>query len=213
MQRAWGSLESMGLVSRTLLVIGDVWLAALLGTCLAVIGALAGWALGDGSSFIPVRLVRLWIRLVVAPLLRSRSWCRRAGAIFVNNLAILTLLVLAGRWYAGALVGVAAVGLTLGIGLRLLAESPDVFPRAPLGSSGGGRRVRIGVALNLLEPPAIALAIGLSLGLRTVPLSEWDAWCTFAIWVVPATLVAACGEALWLGSLSCPEEVNGADDD
>ena len=53
--------------------------------------------------------------------------------------------------------------------------------------------------LNLLEPPAIALALGLAIGRSAIPLSSTQAWGVFLTWVVPAMLVAAGGEALWLG--------------
>ena len=61
------------------------------------------------------------------------------------------------------------------------------------------RRIRIGIALNMLEPPAIVVTLGLTLGLRTIPLTCEQAWQTFGVWVVPALFVAAAGEALWLG--------------
>ena len=70
--------------------------------------------------------------------------------------------------------------------------------------------------LNLLEPPAIIAAIGLSLGRSVVPLSPGQAWEAFAAWIVPALLIAAGGEALWLGAeraaAESPETESNADE-
>lgn len=189
------------LLSRTLDVISAVLVDAALGTGLLVAGAGAGWVSGQASRLPPVRLIAVWVRRVVLPLLRCQSWWRRATGIFVNNLSILAALLAVGRWHGVSLVGVAWLGLSLGIGLRVLSGASDEFGELDLGSDSRARRcIRIGVALNLLEPPAIILTIGLSLSRAAVPLSAPQVWETFALWVVPLTLLAAAGEALWMGA-------------
>ena len=98
------------------------------------------------------------------------------------------------------MVAVAGLGVSLGIALRLLSEIPDV-PGGHCLSLGkwAKRRVAIGMGLNLLEPPAIMLAIGLSLGQQPASLTPGVVWGTFAAWIIPLTLLAAAGESLWLG--------------
>lgn len=187
---------------RTLNVIGTVWLVAFLGTGLALVGTALGWALAQIASLPPVRLIAWWVRRVALPVLWCRSWVRRAGAIFINNISILAALTILGRWHGAALVGVACLGVSLGIGLRILLNEPETRLGSPLElSTGATRAVKIGVALNLLEPPAIMLAIGLCLGRQSIPLLPEQVWSTFALWVVPAALLAAAGEALWLGAI------------
>ncbi len=184
----------------TLDVIGSIWPAALLGTGLALVGTGLGWALARSVSLTPVRLVTWWVRRVALPILHSRSWARRASAILINNVLTLAALTALGRWYPTALLGVAVLGISLGIGLRILSnESEFEFDASHEPSLSARRTIRIGIALNLLEPPAIMLAIGLGLGRSSIPLTSAQVWTTFALWVIPAVLVAAAGEALWLG--------------
>ncbi len=189
------------LLSRTLDVIGAVWIDAALGTGLLVVGTGAGWVAGQAGWLPPVRLIAMWVRRFVLPLLRCQSWWRRATAIFVNNVSILAALLALGQWHGASLAGVAGLGLSLGIGLRILSGESDAFGEMELGSNARASRcIRIGVFLNLLEPPAIILTIGLSLARATVPLPDQQVWETFALWVVPLTLLAAAGEALWMGA-------------
>lgn len=184
--------------ARSCEVIGTVWFQALLGSVLTLVGTGAGWTMGGGSSAPPVRVVAWWVRKVALPLLRSRSWWRRAATIYLNNMTVLTGLMLLGRWQTMALVAVATLGVTLGIGLRVLAGEPDAFFDVGTSqSSGRARRIRIGMGLNLLEPPAIMLTIGLCLAGST--LAPAHLWECFVLWVIPAMLLAAAGEALWLG--------------
>lgn len=167
-----------------------------------LIGTVGGWVIGQRAALPPVRLVTWWIRGVVMPLLRCRSWWSRAATIFANNLSILALLVAAGLWHTVALVAVAGLGVSLGVGLRILMCQPAVpWEGKPSTGRSAKRRVRVGIALNLLEPPAIALAIGLCLGRSVLPLSAAEMWETFLLWVVPFTLLAALGEALWMGEI------------
>ena len=179
-----------------------IWFPALLGTGLMLVGAGAGWAIAGEPHLSPVRLITWWVLRVVRPLLRCRSWWRCAGAIFLNNASLLTALVAAGRWRASSLAATAALGVSLGIGFRVLSKLPgDLAVPWPLNDSRVQRRIRWGVALNLLEPPAIMLAIGLSLDQSsTEVLASESAWTAFALVVIPLTLAAAGGEALWLAS-------------
>ena len=189
------------MLARTLEVIGSVWLAAALGTGLALLGIGLGWNAAESRSLPPVRLVAWWVRRVVTPLLGCRKWWRRVATIFINNTTILVIVAALGKWHVGALVGVACVGISLGIGLRVLStESAPTLEHAFPVASRKKWPLRIGIALNLLEPPAIALTLGLSLGRQSVPLSATQVWETFALCVVPLSLVAAGGEALWLGA-------------
>ena len=181
-------------------VIMTVLLPALLGTALVVVGAAAGWAVGRRNTASPVRLVAWWVRHVAVPLLTSRSWVRRFGTIFINNTSVLATLVCLGAWRITALAGVAGLGLCLGIGMRILAAETQAWGGLdPAQDRRLLQRIRVGVALNLLEPPAIVLTCGLCLG-RPMLGSAQEAWETFALWVVPATALAAGGEAIWLGA-------------
>ena len=115
-------------------------------------------------------------------------------AIFLNNASVLTVMVIAGRWPLAPIILISVVGMSLGIGLRVLSDRlADPLPPDVMLTSRGRWRVRAGVALNLLEPPAILLAVGLSLGYSAIPLATERVWEVFLLWVVPATLLAAGG--------------------
>ncbi len=193
---------------QTLITIAAVWKSMVLGTGLILVTTVAGWGIAGTPAFPPVRMVAWWVRRLVKPLLSCRSWWVRAVAIFVNNTSILVIIVALGQWRWIALAAVACLGLSLGMGLRILAEDPDTSRRVnPSADRSMAKSVWIGIALNLLEPPAIMLAIGLSMGRHVVSISPVDVWTTFALWVVPATLIAAGGEALWLGACRAEESV------
>ncbi len=195
------------LFSQSLDVIGSVWTHALLGSGLALVGTGLGWAMGAEDSIPPVRLIAWWVRNIAQPLLRCRRWWIRAATIFLNNAVILLSLVAIGHWRIAAVVAVAGLGVSLGIGLRLLSDMPsDAVVPTVQPNRAVRRRINLGVGLNLLEPPAIMLAIGLSLGRQTISLETAAVWVTFAVWVVPLTLVAAAGEAIWLGECQREEE-------
>jgi hypothetical protein len=181
-------------------VIGSIWIACLLATGLIAVGACAGWSLARNSTAPPVRAVRWWVQRVVLPLLHRRSWFVRSVGIFANNIAILTLLTVLGRWHVAALIGVAAVGVNLGIGLRVLGdEFPGFEGSDNAAHEGRDWRVRFGMALNMLELPAIMLTGGLALQRVTLSLSIVEVWGTFLLWILPATMVAGAGESLWIG--------------
>jgi len=180
-----------------------IWTEVALGTALALAGTWAGWLIGRYRSFAFVRWIRWWVVRVVRPLVTCRSWAARAMFIFVNNIVILWALVAMGPWMGAAIAGAAALGISLGIALRVIGDATWDFaaPTANGNGNGGRRRTfRAGIALNLLEPLAIALALGISIGQGTSSLSSTEAWRLFAYVVVPPMLIAALGEALWIGA-------------
>ncbi|MFQ5590676.1 MAG: hypothetical protein ACE5HE_05915 [Phycisphaerae bacterium] len=177
------------------------WPGMLTGTTLALVGLGVGWAVGARSSFAPVRAIAWWITAVILPLLATRSWIRRGATIFINNGLIAAAVVALGAWPVVAIAAVAAVGVNLGIALRVLAGRSSGLPEPPEphGARRAGWRTRLGIALNLLELPAIVVALGLAMDRAALPLSTELVWETFIVWVLPTLLVAAAGEALWLG--------------
>jgi hypothetical protein len=171
------------------------------GAVLVVCAAGVGWVVGRFSSLLPVRLVTWWVKRVIVPLVRSRSWWRRATAIFVNNTVVLGVVLAAGFHLVLSVVAAVGLGVSLGIGLRVLSEQTDTLSLLLDDTDARARwRIRIGMALNLLEPPAILLTLGLSLGLTSTSLTPGAAWETFAVWVVPLLAVAGGGEGLWIGA-------------
>lgn len=183
-------------------MIGSFWGCALAGTVLIVVATWVGWATAESESFALVRLVKWWLTRVVLPHLTARLWVHRAAVIAANNLLILLGLMALGRWLVPVLVGIALCGVSMGIALRLLPDLPGGIGLPAVGGGPGSSwRMRVGVILNLLEPPAIAFALGLAIGISASPTPPGQAWGVFLIGVVPAMLVAAGGEALWLGVL------------
>ena len=179
-----------------------LWPGITFGTALALLGTWAGWLIGRYRSWLIVRWIAWWIGSVVRPLVIHPSWARRSTFIFLNNIAILGLLVAIGEWPAAAIAGAASLGVSLGIALRVIGQCTWGFS-APSATNPSGARLRafrVGIALNLLEPPAIALALGIAIARGTTPLSAMEAWTLFAYGVVPAMLLAAAGEGLWIGA-------------
>jgi hypothetical protein len=43
------------------------------------------------------------------------------------------------------------------------------------------------------------IALGISMRRAALGLPAETVWATYAVWVVPLTLVAALGEAMWIG--------------
>lgn len=180
-------------------IVGQFGRGMVIGTVVLVAAAVLGWFLGRPSSFLWYRLLAWWIEHIVLPLLRARSWMRRTATIFANNTVVLAALLALGRWPLAARIGVVVLGLNLGAALRHLSLRGDVEIEEVGYDRRSRRIVLLGVALNMLEAPAIVMTIGLALGRGTVPLSADQAWAGFAIWVIPALAIAAAGEALWLG--------------
>ena len=175
----------------------------LLGSGLILIGVALGWWEGQRRERWPARIVSSWLHHVVRPLLANCSWLRRATTIAANNALICFVMVTVGAVPPIAWLAVAAVGFGLGVALRLM------LPSAPEPAAGTERPTRwrrvtvaVGVALNLLEVPAIALSAGLCLAQKALsPAIEGDeAWQVFAVIVLPVLVIAAAGEALWMGA-------------
>ena len=227
---------------------------ALVGVVIVVACVPLGWMLACRRRGWLYRATCCWFTRVAQPLLTCTSWSRRALIIAVNNSAVCGVLVLLGVLGHVAWLGVALLGVSLGIALKLLVgiplegrglsgsgvQEPQASARAdlpgpkragaiqgrhtesenvlkpaardavteyapsepPARTPGRQRQVwaGIGFALNLLEPPAILLSLGLSLGQgawgATVELEQ--ALALFIRFVFPLLLLAATGEALWL---------------
>jgi len=184
-----------------------IWRECLAGVALLVASALAGWRLGRRNDSPPCRWVALWLSLVVEPMLRQRSWWARTAIIAANNGLVCLALVTLGP--AGPLpwAGLIAVGAALGIALRQFPAHPGrVLAIARAGRRYAGWRWNVGMALNLLELPALAATAGLCLaqGALTATVAPHAAYHTFLEVILPMLAVAACGEALWIGSLTRP---------
>jgi len=188
--------------TETWVVLGHIWWRALLGVGLMAFACIAGWQISSGMAAAPVRLVRWWVLRVLMPILRGRSWLRRATVIYANNLLILTMLVACAPWLWAVVAGIAAIGAAMGIALRTLSSEPSLASvEASQEARSVSGRVIWGMALNMLEPPAIAVALGLALSYATVPLDATQLWRTFWCVVAPAMLLAAAGESLWMGAV------------
>ena len=176
------------------------WKAMLLGTTGLVVAATAGWVVGRWGGFILTRLVAWWVDAVILRIIGASAWWRRAVGIFVNNTTVLAGVLALGRSHGWGWFGVITVGISLGLGLRALSEHPAADAIAPQCiTPADRRRVQLGMLLNLLEPPAIVFVIGLSLAQPHLAVDSHAAWSTFGAVIVPLLLVAAGGEALWLG--------------
>ena len=188
---------------------------ALVGGAAIVVCVAIGWYAGRERQARFVRLVSWWLDHVVRPLLVKRSWFRRTVIIAANNSLVCVAVVVIGAVGNLSWLGVVFVGLGLGVALRLLLEGQptahddvDAGPGAQdekgPGDSMAGHRLRwlatIGLALNLLEIPAIMFSAGLSLGQGSISsvLSLSDALAAFGSIVMPVLLVSAAGEALWM---------------
>lgn len=174
-----------------------------IGTLLLLIGIGVGLGIGKFKAFQPVHWVSWWVSRVIIPLLQKRSWILRSTTIFMNNIIILVLLLATGFSSYVAIIGITTVGLSMGIALKVLSDQPESFSISHITMTGWNlRKFRIGIILNLLEPPAIVATLGLSLGRAVIPLNPQQIWEPFWQWIIPAMLIAAGGEALWIG-VSC----------
>ena len=170
------------------------------GVALVVCFAVAWWAAGRRAGWL-VRGVSCWLDHVVRPVLDTRSWAKRTAIIAANNSLVCLLLVLLGALGQAAWLGVAGVGLGLGAALRVALDRELPFlPEVRL-SRWQKVSVGVGITLNMLEPPAILLTVGLSLSQGAV-VDKVAMPTALELWarvVLPMLLVAAAGEALWLG--------------
>ncbi len=182
----------------------ELWFAMLIGTAVMLVSVWAGWSVSRARRFPPVRWIGWWIDHVVIRLIRADRWSVRSLAIFVNNTSICAVAVALGPWSPAAWAGVAGVGLSLGIGLRELGERSWGCFRDERGDRS--RRVAFGYALNMLEPPAIVLCLGLCLGQSALPVatSDLQVWWLFTVLAAPALAIAAMGESLWIGAVRRP---------
>jgi len=178
-----------------------IWPESLLGTAVILASVLAGWRIGRRHRTAAVRLVSWWVERVIRPIVEGGSWLRRAVTIAANNTLICATVVALGAVPYAAWFAVAGVGLGLGIALRVMGPRPGAEPGG-LECLPAGRRaaVNLGLALNLIEVPAIMLSAGLSLaqGAWSQKLTSPDALTAFGYAVVPMLIVAAAGEALWM---------------
>lgn len=184
----------------TLELLSGLASSMVLGTALLVVASAVGWLIASFPRFFFVRLVNFWVKQVVIPLLGTPSWPRRTLIIFANNSLILAAVVQMGCWGVSSRIGVILVGLSLGVALRQLgthvADSDEFTdPSTP----SERRRLRFGVALNLLEIAAIVVTVGLAVGLPDLRITLGHAWKLFGFGVIPLLLVAAGGESLWMG--------------
>ena len=188
------------IVLESLNIILGVWVHMIIGTLLLLIGTGVGLVIGKVNTFIPVRWVAWWVSRVIIPLLQKRFWILRSTTIFMNNIIILALIVAIGYSSYAAIVGISIVGFSMGIALKVLSDQPESFSISHTTMAGSNlRKFRIGIILNLLEPPAIVATLGLSLGRAVIPLNPHQTWGSFWQWIIPAMLIAAGGEALWIG--------------
>lgn len=178
-----------------------LWREALAGGVVILVGFGLGWRLGASEGGWPVRIVRWWLEHVVRPLVRSRSWSRRAATIAANNSGVCAAMVVSGAAGHVAWLVVAGVGLGSGIALRLMlpsvgSEERTEEPAAPRRSL----LMTVGFALNALEVPAILMSAGLSLaqGAMSLETNLSDALGVFGFVIVPLLMISAAGEALWM---------------
>lgn len=191
----------------TLELLSGLTSSMVLGTALLAVASAVGWLIASFPRFLFVRWVRYWVKQVVIPLLRTPSWSRRTLIIFANNSLILAAVLQMGCWRVSSRIGVILVGLSLGAALRQLgafvADSDTLNdPSTP----SERRRLRFGVALNLLEIPAIVVTVGLAVGLPDLKISFAAFWKLFGYGVIPTLLVAAAGESLWMGVIWKPAQ-------
>lgn len=182
-------------------VIARVFPALAVGLGLILAGVWSGWSLARRRRLLFVRFLSWWLTRVIIPLLTPGPWLKRAVVIFLNNALLLAILVALGFHPIGAVIGAFMLGLSLGVALRVLSGHDNEFATpVPLSGRRAGLVVQFGVLLNLLEPPAILIGAGLSLGRYWMDVSSATAWSVYLTAAVPLLLLAAGGEALWLGA-------------
>ena len=191
--------------------VSAVVLEALLGGLLIVLGSVVGWGLGQrgGRAWLE-RAVRWWLDVVVRPLGAGAGWARRAVVIAANNAAVCLLLVLMGSLPPLGWLGTFGVGVGLAVGVQQLQGR--LAERRPREGRTDSRLTMVGLALNLLEPPAILIATGLCLG-QGDGVTLGEAVRAYGVVVLPLLVVAAGGEALWMTRSGLFEQRLGAADD
>lgn len=171
-----------------------------MGTALLLVASAVGWFLASFQRLVFVRWVGYWMRHVVLPLLRTRSWPRRTLIIFANNSLMLAAVVQLGCWRVSSRIGVILIGVSLGVAIRQLGvHMADSHTLSDPSTPGERRRLGFGVGLNLLEIVAIVVSVGLAVGLPDLKITVAQAWKLFGYGVIPILLIAAGGESLWMG--------------
>lgn len=125
----------------------SIWPDVLVGTAVIVICSVVGWYTSRYRRSWPVLAVRWWFNHVVAPLIASPSWLRRATTIAVNSSIVCGIVVGLGAAGHFAWLGVVGVGLGLGIALRLMLAAGEDLPTGPQ-PSGAGQGYRSVVGLT-----------------------------------------------------------------
>jgi hypothetical protein len=182
----------------------SVWREALVGGAVIVVGTAFGWRLGASQGVPYVRAVAWWVDHVVGPLVASRAWVFRTVIIALNNATVCAVVVILGPLGALAWLGVGLLGLSLGIALRLMSSEASLEDReaeAPQRTQSDRIIESVGLALNLLEVPAIMLSAGLGLaqGALSSRVDFVTALHVFGVIAVPLLVISAGGESLWMG--------------
>lgn len=199
-------LESLSVASRLLP-------ASLLGLLLIVSGAVIGAVIGKSSGVMPVRFVSWWLGSVILPRLCSGGTVARGLTIFLNNSAVLPVVVACGSDFRCGVVAVLGLGVGLGIGVRVLARKSLLGQEGTYSPNNApGVSFVVGIVLNLLEPPAILLAASLAVARPWVELSSAAIWQTYLLLAVPLLMLAAYGEAMWLGAVLDVEAISSRPD-
>lgn len=188
----------------------SVWPFMLVGAGLIILFAWLGWRLAATPHPIWVQFVTWWVEDIVMPLLHGRSWLLRTLVIFLNNSVVLAIVLAAGVDSLAAAVAVSLLGVNIGIGVRVLSGQGSDDRGQDIQSTGAGNTrsgaALLGMLLNMLEPPAILIVMGMSLGQSWIPLPPDTIWRVFLTWVLPLLLLAAGGEATWIGVLMKPPD-------
>jgi len=178
-----------------------IWRDALIGGATVVAFVLIGWRAGRADHRWLIHPVRWWLVRVLGPVLGSGTWLRRSALIAANNSAICLVLVLLGWLGHLAWLGVAGMGLSLGIALRFIGADVMAYGGDEPTPMRNHRVLRaIGMMLNLLEVPAVILCIGLSLaqGALSSSLTLSSALAAFCYLALPLLAISAVGEATWM---------------
>lgn len=176
------------------------WRPVLSGSAVLIVAIIAGWGIAADAHLAPVRWIGRWVDRVIVPVLRS-GWLVRALGIFVNNTVVCGLIIAAGALPGGSWASITMVGLSMGFAIRHLGAQPPQTSPEKAQSPTIDSWTTVGLMMNLLEVPAIGLAVGLSIGqVASQPhFSLQFAWAVYGQLIVPVLLIAACGESTWIG--------------
>ena len=144
--------------------------------------------------------------VVAAGMVPGGSWILLTIVGFSMGVAMRVLGEESG-WTPEGIANASGNGIAPGEGAGLFGEDRNGDRAAPQGilhTKSQGRvdsLARLGFVLNLVEVPAIVVAVGLSMGQLAAPneLSAPELWRIFGLLVLPVLVVAAGGESLWIG--------------